>query len=212
MINPKNTLATDGINCRIYQFDLNCSCCTQCCKDTPRPYRRLRCNIDGSITALGCCNTARVYYLDCNYCETGYTDLDTLIRNSCDSYGGLTDASVTVIGNESFIVGVFEKAAYLFDQSGKRLTKLCAAEENEILTDFVANGNNIFAMSTTCNSRQTITVSNGGSIQSGILERGYTLRMLIPKGDEIYGLFGRSYIYNRIIKIYSNGVLALPKT
>ena len=118
---------------------------------------------------------------------------------------------VTSIGNEMYIIGAFRQSAYLFDSDGKKLTKLCSTEDNEVLTDFVSLGNGVFAMGTLCGNTQTITVSDGETVQSGILPRGYTLRMLIPEGNILYGLFGRNYLYNLIVKIYENGDLSLPK-
>ena len=210
----ERTFATDGFECRIHEFDSEGNFNEY--HKTVRAYRRLReTSQNCSYTALGCCNTAKIYYLSDNFRENGYTELDVTCENgcgcTCDDLSELTDGSVTVIGNESFIIGAFRKSAYLFDMNGKRLTRLCSAEENEVLTDFISLGNDVFAMGTLCGNTQTVTVSDNGVTQSSVLARGYTLRMLIPEGNEIYGLFGRNYIYNRIIKIYSNGVLQLPR-
>lgn len=211
-----STLATDGHECTIHELNINGN--YNCRHRTTRAYRRLRdignnCN----YTALGCCNSARIYFLNSFLRETDYTELDTTCKNSCscscgcDDFGELTDGSLTTIGGELYIIGAFRKSAYLFDMNGKRLTRICETEGNEILTDFISVGNDTFAMGTLCGNTQTITVSANGDVQTANLNRNHTLRMLIPDGDEIYGLFGHNYIYNRIIKIYSNGILTLPK-
>lgn len=210
-----STFATDGFECKIHEFDSENNYID--CHRTIRPYRRLRSNDNGcGNTALGCCNSARVYFLSENFRETGYVQLDISCEwgcgcsCGCDDLSEITDAMLVNSGNETYIIGAFRKSAYLFDINGNRLTKLCSADGNEILTDFVTLGSNSFAMGTLCGNSQTVTVSEGDNIQSAVLARGHTLRMLIPSGNELYGLFGREYIYNRIIKIYSNGILQLP--
>lgn len=209
------TCATDGVECLIHRFELDGT--SDDCIRTIRAYRRLRRNSDTcTTTALGCCNSNRLYFLTDNYIEQGYTELDVSCEYGCgcdclcDDLSEVTDASVTVIGSDEYIVAAFRKSAYLFDMNGKRLTRLCVAEEDELLTDFIYPESGLFAMSTFRNNRFTITVSDNGTVHNAILERGNTLRMLIPLEDGIYGLFGRNYIYNRIIKIYSDGVLRLP--
>lgn len=210
------TLATDGQECKIHEFDVAGNFNEYHC--TARAYRRLRVNDQTCLTtALGCCNSAKVYFLSDRFRENDYVELDTSCEHNCgcvcgcEDFSELTDASITVVGNEELIVGAFRKSAYLFDMDGRRLTRLCTADDGEILTDFISLGNGIYAMGTLCGNTQTVTVSDNGNTQSAILSRGYTLRMLIPDGSEIYGLFGRNYIYNRIIKIYSNGILSLPR-
>jgi len=207
------TYATDGHNCCIHIIKNDC--CDECCQPTLRPYQKLRLNSDaGQRTALGQCTGRRIYLLSDNFCETGYIDL-SLSRNSSCGCGGtngeLVDASLVCIGSEVFIVGAFANGAFLFDSGGKRLTRLCSTEDGETLTDFISLGNDVYAISTLCGRTQTITVSDNGNIHSAILQGCFTLRMLIPDGNEIYGLFGQNYIYNRIYKIYSNGILTLPR-
>ncbi len=122
-----------------------------------------------------------------------------------EPFSELTDASLTQIGNETYIVGVFPKGAYLFDLNGNLAEQLCKTDGSEILTDFIHLQNGIFAMSTICGNLRTVTVYNNGNTQSSILDRCHSLRMLIAHNGEIYGLFGQNYIYNRIMKIYSGG-------
>ncbi len=199
-------LATDGIECGIHVISNDCS--TERMR-TPRPYRRLRSNGTGDITALGCCADTRLYFISDCFEETGYVSLDASVR-SCGTLGNLTDASLTTVGNERFIVGAFENNAYLFDMSGKRLTRLCTAEKDEIITDFVSVANEIFALSTLKNGLRTFTVVDGGKEFSGIVNKNYSLRMIFSIGRDIYALFGQSYIYNRIVRIYSDGIFSLP--
>lgn len=207
------TLATDGTESVIHRFTPDGAFCETI--NTVRPYRRLR-QGNGCYTALGCnCASAGLYLLSSRFDEQDYISLDVGGCNcncncGCDDFGELTDASITYIGDKLFIVGAFRKSAYLFDTSGKRLTKICTAESDEILTDFISLGNNVFAMGTLCGNTRTVTVIDNGKELSATLERGYTLRMLFSENGNIFGLFGKNYIYNRIIKIYSDGVLSLP--
>ena len=206
-------IASDGIECYLYRFDEEGR--HSCVIQTARPYRRIR--ISGEcITALGSdCSEPKIYLIDRNFQEYDYVRLDISgcgcgCTCNCEDFGELTDASLTKIGSEIFIIGVFRNGAYLFDNSGKRLTKLCATSQSEILTDFISLGNDVFAMSTIDVNTRTITIRDNGHESSAILDRMYTLRMLFEHNGEIYGLFGKNYIYNRIIKIYSNGLLLLP--
>ncbi len=204
-----NIFATDGIECYIHRIGGNC--CNERIR-TQRTYRRLRNNDSETLTALGCCSDTRLYFLSDCFEETGYVSLDTS-TSRCGSglLGPLSDASITTIGNERFIVGAFEKTAYLFDMNGKRLTRLCSAEKNEIITDFISLGNDIFALGTSNGNLRTVTVVDSGKEYSGIVNKNYVLRMIFSYGSDIYGLFGRNYIYNRIIKIYSDGAFTLPE-
>ncbi len=203
--------ATDGFHSKIHLFDHNGA--QTGCADTLRPYRRLRSDGCSGYTAQGCCNSSRIYFLDENFRETDFLDLNT--RRGCSCGGSfeseMTDSMAVCIGSERFAVGAFRNNAYLFDLNGKRLTRLCETAEGEILTDFVYTGDGIFAMGTLNRNTTTISVSDNGTTVRGILQSCYTLRMLIPIQNEIYGLFGKGYILNRIIKIYSNGVLNLPE-
>lgn len=212
-------IATDGINCSIYIVNENRCCNESIC--AVRPYRRLRstsCN-DG-YTALSCCNDNNLYLLDDNFCENGYITLESAVNGDCGcssccgscsgTLGTLTDAMQVCIGSNTFILGSFESGAYLFDSNGKRMTQLCSADNGEVLTDFITFGDEKYAMSTLCGNRRTVTVNDSGTVQSAILERGRTLRMLLSENGTVYGLFGRHYIYNQIIPIYSDGRLILP--
>ena len=197
MTKNETTYATDGIECRIHVFDENGVRCG--CVDTLRPYRRLRSN--GScqnMTALGCCNQARLYFLDENFSEIGYVELEKSCNGETDCGCGcgcncsvnresfsvspneFTDASLTRIGNEEYIVGVTPKNACLFDTCGRRVAKICQAECGEIITDFINPRNDFFAMITQNGKIRTVTVSKDGIEQSAILVNGYTLRMLVP--------------------------------
>jgi hypothetical protein len=214
IISEGTVIASDGINCLLHFFDIGGD--FQKVENTIRAYRRLRKNQDGDFfTAIGNCETPRVYFLDCNLNEFCLTELETENRCDCRNYDPdvLFDVSVTKIGNENFIIGAFSKAAFLFDMNGKRLQKLCEADRNEILTDFVSLGQDVFAMSTLKGTTRTVTVSNNGNVISSILTNSYNLRMLLPdENKELFALFGKNYIYNKIIKIYSQNVLTLPGT
>ncbi len=130
----------------------------------------------------------------------------------CDTNGcsELTDAMITRIGNECFFIGAFSKSAYLFDVNGRRLTRLCSTERGERITDFITFGEEKYAMSTIKNGIRCVSISENGVTQSAVLGCRFSLRMLFEQGGTIYGLFGQSYIYNRIIPIYSDGRLILP--
>ena len=259
-----HTLATDGINCVIHQIDSGGS--NLSCHKTLRPLRRLRNEPRNSIiTALGCCNERKLYFLDENLRESGYIKLqspydcnggcDREQEYNCDDrcdcrsggcdngcnrgngcnggcgsidygcngnwsssscvfdgslYSDITDASMITMGEQNYIVAAFRKGAYLYDADGKCLTRLCKTDGDEILTDFIYIPDDTYAMATLCGNTQTVTVSKNGNIQSGILDKGYRLRMLFEQNGDIYGLFGRSYIYNRIIKIFSQNI-SLPR-
>lgn len=205
-----STFLTDGFNCNIYKF-----CPDGCYHEyisTVHPYRRLRKNGcgDGYTAAVSC--NARIYYINSCFCEEGYTELSTARNNSCgcNDFCELTDVSAISIGNENFIVGAFRTSAYLFDVSGKRLTRLCSTENGEILTDFVYSGDGLFAFATLSGSRREITISDNGITTTATLGKNHTLRQLFIENGEIYGLFGQSYIYNRIFKIYQDHCLSLP--
>lgn len=208
--------ATDGFENIIHRFDGDGTFIEHI--DVLRPYRRLRNDSESPcFTALGCsCSSGRLYFLNSNFTETGYTDIDTSCpqgcgcSKGCDDLSEVTDASLTFIGEERFIVAAFRKSAYLFDMNGRRLTRLCSAEADEILTDFISAGNGVFAMSTLRNSTRTVTVSDNGKIFTGILDPSYSLRMIFYFNGDIYGLFGRGYIYNYICRIYSDGEFSLP--
>lgn len=215
-------LATDGFDCKLHVFDCCGNFCN--CESTLRPYRKLRydCKSD-SFTALSCCNRPNVYCIDNNLNENGYitlscgeNDCNCAQTNPCgfetNGCNELTDVSLTRIGGELFIIGSFRKSAYLFDINGKRLTKLCQADKNEILSDFISFGEEKYAMSTLNNGVRTISVLENGITRSGILAKNLSLRMLFEENGVVYGLFGQKYIYNQIIPIYENGILTLPNS
>ena len=216
----RNILAVDGFNCQIHTFD----CCGSArgCESVLRPYRKLRYDTQSdSYTALCGCNQ-NIYCIDNNFNENGSVLLETngnTCNCQCNSNGfcstntscALTDAGITRIGNQPFIVGVFTNGAYLYDTNGKRLTQLCRTERGEELTDFIAFGEEKYAMSTIKNGNRIITISENGRTQSGILKCNLSLRMLFSENQTVYGLFGKSYIYNRILPIYSCGILNLPE-
>lgn len=229
MMQNERIYATDGIECKIHTFVSDGTAVDTLC--TLRPYRRLRTySTTEMMTALGCCNQNRVYFIDGNFLERGFVELDSscgteqncgcgcgcncAINSDVCSCGadGLIDASLTCIDNQAYIVGVFPKTACLFDMNGKRVTRVCQADCGEILTDFINPKQDLFAFSSLKGNIRTVTVSENGISQSAILGRGHTLRMLIySENNEIHGLFGNNYIYNRMIPIYRNGILVLPQ-
>lgn len=214
-----NILATDGIECKIHIFD---GCGHFCgCEKTERPYRRLRYDTQSnSFSALCGCNRAALYCIDCGFNENGVIELDTSDEHrcscrcgcDCDDFSEPTDASITRIGGEPFFIGAFSKSAHLFDSNGRRLTRLCKADRDELLTDFIAFGEEKYAMSTLKNGIRTISVSENGVTKSAVLNRALSLKMLFAENGIVYGLFGKKYIYNRIMPIYADGTLNLPDT
>lgn len=206
-------LATDGISCCVRRI---CGCRQSDAVGTLRPYRRLRRASDGvGYTAISC-EGSRIYRLNDAFCECGYTELESGCgcgcrcgcSDECDYC--LTDAMTVSIGEKAFYIGAFGHSAYLFDNTGKRLSKLCETARSEYLDSFISFGAERYASVTSCGSSQTVTVSDGGRLQSALLGRCGVLRMLFAEGEVIYGLFGRNYLYNRIIPIYSQGILTLP--
>lgn len=210
----ESIIASDGINCLLHFFDNGGD--FQKVESTIRAYRRLRKSQDGDFfTAIGNCETPNVYFLDCNLNEFCLVELETENRCNCRNHDRdvLFDVSVTKIGSENFIIGAFSKAAFLFDMNGKRLQKLCEADRNEILTDFISLGQDVYAMSTLRGKTRTVAVSDNGIVKSSILTNNYNLRMLLPyENNELFALFGKNYIYNKIIRIYSQNTLTLPET
>ena len=209
--------ATDGLSKQIQVFDS----CGHFAEEitTVRTYRKLR-YVDQSAvyTAISCCNRPIIYCTDLSFNENGSVLLDTTEQTACndgcvqivDCYSELVDASVAYVGETAFFIGVFSKGAYLFDSDGKRLTRLCKTDKNESLLDFISFGNEKYAMCTLKNGIRTITISENKSTQSAILSSDISFKMLIADNEVVYGLFSQGYIYNRIIPIYSNGVLNLP--
>lgn len=216
----ESILATDGINRTIYSVcPEHCHTCD--CTPTARPYLRLRKNACGNgYTALAECNGRRMYFLDSCFNEQGYIDLcpsacacSCSCSRSCNSRtGALTDAMTVLIGGSCYITASFNDKAFLFDSSGVCISLLCEAHRNEFLTDFIAFGSERYAMGSVCDGRQTVTVYDSGNTQSACLDSAFSLRMLFFHGEVVYGLFGQHYIYNKIIPIYSSGILTLPQT
>ncbi len=201
--------ATDGANPCIYRFS---SDGRQTCEiGTIRPYRRLRYDVSAcGFTALGCCNLNRIYTLSDSFSECSYTELDISALKSRECLTEITDASVTSIENRQYVVAAFGKSAHLFDLEGKWIEKLCIADDSEHISDFIYPRAGLFAFGTFKSNRFSVTVTDNAVTHSAVLDKRYTLRQLFAVGDAIYGLFGQSYIYNRIIKIYENGILSLP--
>jgi hypothetical protein len=201
--------AADGKECNIHIFDL-CGNRTHGIR-TARAYSRLRYNEDANaFTALGCDCSNRVYCIDENFNELGYTQLNTDCNHSC-KFGALTDVSSALLSNGRFYVAAFEGGAFLFDPNGSIASQLCRAERNEVLTDFIAFGEERYAFASRRSGFTSVTVSDVGQTQSAIVDGKLSLRMLFAVGGTVYGLFGYSYIYNRIAPIYTNGILTLPK-
>lgn len=208
-------LATDGINRMIHSVYSD-RCCSCDCTATARPYLRLRRNACGNgYTALSDCNSRRLYFLDSCFNEQGYINLCPSACPcpcSCNSgAGALTDAMTVLIGGSCYIAASFNDKAFLFDSSGACISLLCEAHRNEYLTDFIIFGSDRYAMGSACDGRQTVTIYDNGNIQSACVDRAFSLRMLLCVNNEIFGLFGQSYIYNKIIPIYSSGILTLPQ-
>lgn len=204
---PDSTLATDGFNCAVYHFDLcgNLIGCT----NTAHPYIRVR-KIDSGYTAINRCEN-RIYFLNDCFVVQDFIDLRASSQNGCGRNGGvLTDSNLVEIGTEFFVSGAFPENAYLFDTNGRKFTRLCQTNTNEYLTDFLYISDNLFAMSSIQGKNRIITVSENQNTFSGILNSAYNLRMLIHYENAIYGLFGRCYLQNQIIKIYENGIFRLP--
>ena len=209
LIKDGNIYAADGKECNAHIFDT----CGNYSRRIPtaRAYDRFRYSENGNFfTALGCGCDERIYCLDERLTEIGFTEL----RYGCNrffNYGAMTDVSSLSIGSERYFVAAFERGSFLFDPSGNPIRQLCKTETGETLTDFIAFGEENFAFATRKCGFTVITVSEKGDDQSALLDGKLSLRMLFSRGDCIYGLFGYSYIYNRIALIYTDGVLSLPK-
>ncbi len=213
VVNTDHIAATDGNECKIHIVNAENGCNRRI--DTLRSYRRLRSDGSCGYTALACCERAEMYMLDENFRENDSVILNTLrdcgCGGACEGDTVLNDASFTTIGNERFIVAAFDKSVYLYDLCGRRQSLLCQADRNERITDFISPHHELYAMSTLKDGLRAVTVVDGDRTYGAILERGHTLRMLIDAGNGvIHGLFGKSYIYNRILPIYQNGVFSLP--
>lgn len=200
--------ATDGQSCFIHLFDGGGNFSRRI--DTVRAYRRLRL-IENGFAALACCDSADIYILDCDFNEKSRITLDAPCDCRRSGINGLIDAdAVTQCGRLRFIGG-FSEGAYMFEQNGERAEKLCRADSREAITDFISAGNGCYALATVCGNTQTVSISTEKETVSAVLSRKYVLRTLFYESGTVYGLFGRNYIYNHIIPIYSDGVLTLPK-
>ena len=211
----ENIAATDGKECEIHIINGENACNRRI--NTLRAYRKLRAHGNCGYTALACCDRAEMYILDSDFREVDSLILDTTepcaCGGICEGDNNLNDASFTVIESEKFIVAAFDKNVYLYDLCGQRQSLLCTADRNEIITDFISPYQGLYAMSTVKAGIRTVTVSDGSDTHSAILGQGHTLRMLIDGGNgNIHGLFGKNYIYNKILPIYENGVFGLPST
>ncbi len=200
--------ATDGQSCFIHLFDSNGI--FSCRIGTARAYRKLRL-IEGGYAALACCDSADIYLLDYDFNETARITLDAPCDCRRSGINGLADAdAVTQCGRRHFI-GSFASGAYTFDQNGERTEKLCRADSREAITDFISIENGGYAFATVCGNIQTVSIATECETVSAVLSRKYVLRTLFYENGTVYGLFGRNYIYNHIIPIYSDGALTLPK-
>lgn len=213
-INDENIFATDGINNAVYIYDFHGGFIDEI--PTIRNYRMLRSNdFCGGFTALDVnCNCNRLYFLSDDFTESGYIELDTSFGNTnpCPCMGGrsITDASLTQIGSEYFIIGVFQRNAYLFDASGKRLTRLCTVNEDELLSGYISSDGEGKALWVEKYGKSIVTISKNDISHNAFVGNNCNLRMLFERKGNIYGLFGQSYIYNRIVKLYGDGIFYEP--
>ena len=203
LIRNDHIYAADGKECNVHVFDLCGNYSSKIC--VTRAYDRLRFNEgDCGYTALGCGCGNRVYYTDANLNELGYTQLSTECLRF-GTIGALTDISAANLSEGRSIVAAFEKAVYLFDTDGNPIREICRADGCETITDFIIFGEEKYAIGTRSNGASVVTVSDNGQKQSIIVDGKLSLRMLFASGTNVFGLFGHSYIYNRILPIYSNG-------
>ncbi|MBR4278797.1 MAG: hypothetical protein IKT34_01350 [Clostridia bacterium] len=191
--------ATDGITNCLYIVN-SCSCIEQ--QPLFRCYRALRFNEDMQIlTALAGRN--RISLLSGDFCE--YASLS--LPDNCEC---LTDASVCSIGGTDYILAAFTHSAALFDMSGREVFEICETDCDESIQGFICFGENRYAMASSQNGRQLLTVSDRENRQSAVIDKGLILRSIFEYNGVIYGLFGRNYIYNSVYPIYSCGNLRLP--
>jgi hypothetical protein len=209
LIKDENIYAADGKECNVHVFDLCGNYSHQIC--TARAYTRLRYVEENNVfTALECDCSNRIYCIDENFNELGYTRINTGCNHYCN-FGALTDVSSIVLSDGQFFVTAFERAAFLFDSNGNMASQLCRADNGETITDFISFGDERFAFATRKSNFTVVTVSDNGETQSAVVDSKLSLRMLFSMDGSVYGLFGYSYIYNRIVPIYTNGRLTLPK-
>lgn len=209
LIKDGNIYAADGKECNAHIFDLCGNFSHRI--GTARAYARLRFDGDSNVfSALSCGCDGRIYCIDERFNEIGFTRISALSGRSCES-SAMTDASAVTLDGERFFTVSYEKAAFLYDSHGGPIRQLCKADNDEIITDFIMFGEERFAFGTQKCGFTLITVSDNGKVFTSMLDRGLTLRMLFSKEDTVYGLFGYSYIYNRICPIYTDGVFSLPK-
>ncbi|MBO4453079.1 MAG: hypothetical protein J5793_04010, partial [Clostridia bacterium] len=133
-------------------------------------------------------------------------DLQTLRDGDMNE---ITDAGVCHVGGKRFFFGAFRKTAYLFDVCGNRLAKLFNTPEGARLTDFLPVTPEFYAACFEQNRMRFVFVNDNGKESRATVPPGSSLRMLFAGEDGIYALFGTNYIYNRITRIYSSGVLDL---
>ncbi len=191
--------ATDGITNCLYIVN-SCSCIDS--RPLLRCYRALRFNEDMQLhTALS--GTNRVSLLSEEFCE--YASLS--LSNDCEC---LADASLCNMGGTAYILAAFPHNAALFDMSGREVFRICETDCDETIQSLICFGENRYAMASTQNGRQLLTVSDRESRYSAVIDKGLVLRSLFEYNGVIYGLFGRNYIYNTVYPIYSCGNLTLP--
>ena len=202
----ESIFAADGKECNVKELDgcgdyLQSHC-------TARAYSRLRYNEEATVfTAMGCGCSNRVYCIDECFNELGYTQINNPERRACDNM--MTDVSLTFSEGERFFVASFEKSAFLFDACGNPLQKVCQADNNESIIGFIPLGVEKYAFAVRKNGLTVITVADRCRSQSVTVDNSASLRMLFKSGNTVFGLFGYSYIYNRIVPIYTNGILTV---
>lgn len=199
-----NALAvTDGFENNIYMYSR--SGVQNGVFSALRPYRRLRYDpVSDGYTAVACCGGDRIYLLGSDLSENGFVKLD--IR-SCIGNDEITDVCVTRSGSESYYTAAFERSAYLFDLSGKPITKLC--DFSGRVTDFISPTPEFRAAVEDIGGSSLISVYNNGKISSAAVPKGLSPRMLYNIGETVYGLFGRAYIYNVIRTVYFGGSMIM---
>ncbi len=202
--------ATDGQNCQIHLFDSAGRLTERIC--SARSYRRLRrFGQTNAHTATACCNSSDIFILDDSFNENARITLDSPCACTRCGVNGLVDAQAVCSEEGNYFIGAYSQGAYLFDENGARLKRLCRTDADEALTDFIAFGEECYAFATVCGNTQTVSISLCGDHTAYSLPRRYILRMLFYENSTLYGLFGRNYLYNHIIPLYRNGVFCLPK-
>jgi hypothetical protein len=198
--NGDSILATDGQSSDIFIVDG----CETACISARRPYRRSRIT-DCGFSAISSDCASGVYLLNPCFEEVG----SILLERSCHD-GGLIDAEIIYQNCVRYIVGAFTGSVYIYDCGGAKIARIANADCGEMITDFIRLGENRYAMSVFSDNRQKVIINDNGVVLSANLLKSFVLRMLFYENGVLYGLFGRNYIYNHVIPIYSSGRLILP--